>query len=139
MNRRVLKVDGENSVLRQIVEQLILDVQNLQRARLPATPAAIEALLKAIHGISGDETFSAKICLENCQGDEENSVRLAEAIQRVIRKPINRALDTPPSKSSVVSLARILTRSCGVFGPWQLMLHRAHTNAGSTFRIVTHT
>ena len=128
-----------NSDLRQIVEQLALEVRNLRCDRMPASPTAIEELLGAIHGISGDQTFTAKACLEDCQGGEEKSVRLADAIHRVIRKPINLALDTAPSKSSVFSLSRALNRSCGTFGTWQLIQHRPHSNAGSVFRIVKYT
>ena len=139
MPRRVLKADGKISDLRQIVEQLALEVRNLRYGRMPATPAEIEELLEAIHGIAGDRVFTAKTCLEDCQSGEEQSVRLADAIQRAIRKPVCRAPDSLPSPSSVRSLSRALTRSCGLFGPWQLIQHRAHSNAGSVFRIVKYT
>lgn len=148
MTRRALKsrsapagpsaTNGDPPDLRAIVAQLQLEVQNFRRGRWPAPPSLIEKLCAALHAVSGGGTFTAKGCLENCQGDDKSSVRLASAISDILHAPIPRVPEKEPSMRLKVNLSRALTRACGVFGPWMLLRHREHSNAGSVFRVVNY-
>lgn len=110
--------------LKQIVVELVTEVQSLRRERLPDAAPAIEELCASIWGVFGGRAFSAKHIVELTKDRDQTAVRLKKEIERLIGK-----------KASPKKLSHFLTRSIGVFGPWRLLFHKDGSREGNMFRI----
>jgi hypothetical protein len=106
------------------ITELSMEVHALRRERLSDAPAAIEELCSAIHNVFGEEHFGAKWIVEVMSDPDQTSVRLTNAVERLLGP-----------KPSGKKLSHFLTRSIGAFGPWRLMFHQEGSRDGNLFRV----
>lgn len=109
----------------QTVARLTDELLTIRRERLPASSEILTELCAAIYGVKGRNPFSSGELFEwATTGVDERTARLAQAVRRA----------TGPDPE-VQPLARLLSRACGLCGPWHLTLYRARSNRGKLYRI----
>lgn len=104
--------------------EISMRLQALSRERMPDAPAAIEEFCSAIHGVFCEDHFGAKWIEEVSSDPDQASVRLKNAVERLLGP-----------KPSARKLAHFLPRSIGTFGQWRLMFHQERSREGNLFRV----
>ena len=102
-----------------------MEVRCLRQERQPASSAILEELCGAIYGTNGRQPFTSSTILEwVINKPDKNTEGLCNTI-----------INATGPKPNPNRLSRLLTRACGTYGPWRLMLDKARSNDGKLFRI----
>jgi len=113
------------SAMQHDIAKLTVEVRCLQRERRPASSEIIGELCGTIYGVCGVRPFTAAEIFDwAMENVDENAARLSNAMIRF----------TGPDPE-VRTVARLLTRARGTYGPWRLRIHKQRSNIGREFKV----